>query len=143
MYLVCFNRKDEKPREEYYYGTEAEAMHHASLFDDDDSNLYKNIVVSDETENKVLKVILFDDDGTATCFKDGDIVRLHPDFSSEAERRYLYVLKNINDRMMRGQIVCLNLNMAIPSAETVGLNMIVPTKLGKEDILNAYNNASL
>lgn len=139
MYLVCFNRKDEKPTEEYYYGTETEAMHHTSLFDDDDSNLYKSIVVSDEAENKVLKVILFDDNGTSICFKDGDIVRLHPDFSSEEERRYLYVLKNINDRMMRGQIVCLNTGMIIPSAETVGLNMIVPTNLNIEDILNAEN----
>ena len=112
-------------------------MHHASLFDADDSNLYNNIVVSDETENKVLKMILFDDNGTPTCFKDGDIVRLHPDFSNEAERRYLYVLKNMNDRMMRGQIVCLNTGMIIPSAEIVGLNMIVPTNLNIEDVLNA------
>lgn len=45
MFLVKFVRADDFPDEEYLYHYESEAMHHFSLFDGDDSNLYSLIEV--------------------------------------------------------------------------------------------------
>ena len=124
MFLTKFIRKDGKHDEEYFYHSASDAIGHLSLFIDDESNLYKRIVASDEGKNTVLQILVFDEQGKATSFKNGDVVRLHPDFCSEGERRYLYAITNINDRMMRCTISCLNSGMVIPPSQVVSLNMI-------------------
>ena len=45
MYIVRFVRVDSNPDEEYQYHNESAAMHHFSLFEDDDSGLYSLIEV--------------------------------------------------------------------------------------------------
>ena len=45
MYLVRFERKDEKLDEEYFYHTLCDALVHFMLFSDDDSSLYSRISV--------------------------------------------------------------------------------------------------
>jgi len=139
MYLVNFIRKDGGPNEEYYYHAEKEAVSHMALFAEDNSNLYKCIVVSDESKNKVLQILCFDDEGKATSFKDGDIVRLHPDYCEMEERQFLYMITNINDRTMRAQIGCLNSGLRIPGTETVGLEMITPIDTAINSILHTNN----
>ena len=43
MFVVCFERNDKKPNEEYYYRKKADAQYHIDLFKDDNSKLYKKI----------------------------------------------------------------------------------------------------
>lgn len=43
MFVVCFERNDGKPVEEYYYQLEKDALYHFGLFQNGDSNLYKKI----------------------------------------------------------------------------------------------------
>lgn len=43
MYYLRFIRKDHQPDEEYFYQRECDAMSHFELFENDDSNLYKEI----------------------------------------------------------------------------------------------------
>ena len=43
MLIVRFVRNDEKPDEEYYYNTVAEAIYHIHLFINDTSGLYDRI----------------------------------------------------------------------------------------------------
>lgn len=45
LWIVRFVRKDDKPDEEYYYRSLAEAEHHKNLFLDDDSGLYERIEI--------------------------------------------------------------------------------------------------
>ena len=45
MYMVRFVRRDGKPDEEYYYNSLEAAQNHITLFYDDDSGLYKMILL--------------------------------------------------------------------------------------------------
>ena len=45
MYIVRFVRKDGKADEEYYYQSLNDAEYHFHLFDNDDSGLYKWIML--------------------------------------------------------------------------------------------------
>lgn len=137
MFLTKFVRKDEKPDEDYWYQTAEEALHHLSLFVDDDSDLYKRIVASDEGKNTVLQILTFDAHGKATSFKVEDVVRFKPEFCSEGERKYIFAITNLNDRNMRATIVCLNSGMAIPGSETVELNAIAPVGTTLTEIIAA------
>ncbi len=56
MYIIRFIRRDGKKNEDYWYHTLEEALAHLELFRDDDSGLYKKIVVIDE-EGKVYREI--------------------------------------------------------------------------------------
>ena len=51
MYITRFIRKDGRKNEDYWYHTLEEALAHLELFRDDDSGLYKKILVIDE-ENR-------------------------------------------------------------------------------------------
>lgn len=46
MYVVRFIRKDGLPDEIYYYHKKEDAEYHLHLFDNDDSELYKEILLS-------------------------------------------------------------------------------------------------
>ena len=50
MYTVTFIRADLKPDEIYYYQSESDARFHFSLFHDDDSGLYRSILLKRESE---------------------------------------------------------------------------------------------
>ena len=45
MYIVRFVRRDRKSNEEYYYHSLEAAQDHINLFHDDDSGLYKMILL--------------------------------------------------------------------------------------------------
>lgn len=126
MFLTKFVRKDHQPDEEFWYNNAEDALSHLRLFVNDDSDLYERIIVSDERKRTVLQILIFGADGRITSFKDRDIVRFHHDFCTAGERKYLFVITNIDDRYMRATIICLNSGMVIPAAETVELQMIVP-----------------
>ena len=75
----------------------------------------------------------------ATSFKERDIVRLRTSFcGSDAERRHLYTIENINDRTMRCSISCLNCNTPIPVSEVVGLNMLSPVGMTLDKIIEEH-----
>ena len=71
-YMTGFHRRDGKPREDYYYHTEEEALSHLSLFENDDSGLYDLIEAVDLKNGKQIKVILFN---SADCGKQDAINR--------------------------------------------------------------------
>ena len=142
MFLTKFVRKDGKPDEDYFYNTAEEALHHASLFVEDESNLYKKIVASDERKNTVLQLLVFGEDGKAVSFKEGDVVRLKPEFSSEGERRYIFTVRNINDRTMRLIISCLNSGLSLGSSEAVGVEMVSKVGTTMQEILESASQTS-
>ena len=143
MYMVKFIRKDTKPDEDYFYSNQTDAGAHIELFLNDDSNLYKAIVLSNESENCVQQILLFDENGHATSFKERDIVRLRTSFcGSDAERRHLYTIENINDRTMRCSISCLNCNTPIPVSEVVGLNMLSPVGMTLDKIIEEHTQTT-
>ena len=43
MFIVRFVRKDGHPNEDYYYHLARDALEHFLLFENDDSNLYKEV----------------------------------------------------------------------------------------------------
>jgi len=58
MFSVCFVRNDNKPDEIYYYHQGADARHHLDLFRNDDSGLYKRIILTEVTdENSYEKLV--------------------------------------------------------------------------------------
>ena len=58
-YIVRFERVDYKPAEEYYYRDKEDAANHLQLFLDDDSGLYRRIVIIDLDSNKEIATIAF------------------------------------------------------------------------------------
>ena len=50
MYTVTFLRADNKPDEVYYYQNESDARYHFSLFHNDDSGLYRSILLKRDSE---------------------------------------------------------------------------------------------
>ena len=124
MYITIFNRADGKPSEEYPYRTEVEAVKHLNMFRRDNSEIYKNIAVLDDVTKTVVAVLGFINGQPYDVFRNGDVVRLKPEFCGERERHYIYAVTNINDATGRCTITCLNSGMAISPSETVGLEMI-------------------
>lgn len=50
VFTVKFIRRDKKPNEEYFYHAWEDAEYHFSLFRNDDSNLYEEIVLVQASE---------------------------------------------------------------------------------------------
>ncbi len=45
MYIVRFIRNDEKPNEDYYYISRENAQNHFDLYSQDESKLYRRIMI--------------------------------------------------------------------------------------------------
>lgn len=123
-FLTKFVRKDHKKDEDYWYNTAEEALDHLRKFIEEDSNLYEKIVASDEMKNTVLQILVFNAEGKATSYMEGDVVRFNPAYCKEGERRFICAITNLNDRTMRANIVCLNSGRSLPFSESVGFEMI-------------------
>ncbi len=59
MYIVRFNRRDDSLPEEYYYHHKEDAENHIELFSNDDSGLYTEIYLLEETvgDDVILRVV--------------------------------------------------------------------------------------
>lgn len=55
MFVVIFNRSDEKPDEEYCYYKREDAEYHLGLFLDDDSDIYSKISIVEVDENQEIR----------------------------------------------------------------------------------------
>ena len=138
MFTVRFIRKDKRPDECYNYNALDDAFNHVAAFLDDNSNLYRAIVLSDESENRVCQILWFSEVGRAYSFKERDIVRLRPAFcDSTAARGHLYAVTNLNDKTMRCTITCLNSGLSILPSEVVDLHMVSPVGTTLDDIVGA------
>lgn len=122
MLITRFTKTDGQT-EDYLYNTEQEARDHLNLFLNDDSGLYKNIAVIDETM-RVLCILPFRDGKPDALINEGDIVRLRKEYSHPEERRHLFLVTNINEWSERVNIMCVTSSMALKPVETVGVEMI-------------------
>ena len=115
--------------EDYSYRTEKEAVDHLCLFLDDDSGLYKNIAVLDDS-NYVLHILPFRDGKPENVISHKCIVRLRKEYASpeEIKRNHMFVVTNINENTERLNITCISTDMCIPPTEIVGLDMVKPIK---------------
>ena len=60
MFIVRFERADNKPKEEYFYPTLNDAKFHFNLFKNDDSNLYNTIyLIKSDSNEEILETITF------------------------------------------------------------------------------------
>ena len=50
MYAVTFIRSDHKSDEVYYYQNESDARYHFNLFHNDDSGLYRSILLKKDSQ---------------------------------------------------------------------------------------------
>ncbi len=50
MYTVTFIRADLRPDEVYYYQTDSDARYHFNLFHNDDSGLYRSILLKRDSQ---------------------------------------------------------------------------------------------
>jgi len=50
MYTLTFIRSDFKPDEVYFYQKESDARYHFSLFQNDDSGLYRSILLKNDSQ---------------------------------------------------------------------------------------------
>ena len=66
-------------------------------------------------------------------FKNGDIVRLRPEWCTPNERKHLYSVVNVNDYTRRCKIQCLTCDMVIKPVELVGFEMIEQTGFNAEE----------
>lgn len=130
MDIVRFIRKDNKPNEDYYYHEEIQAKKHFESFKDDNSGLYSRIELLREFKSGngsyIIDVIAFD-----IPFKNGDLVKLVRKWSRPAERKYIYVVANVNELTQRCDIRAVNSNMILVGTETVSFEMI--EKIEKEE----------
>lgn len=129
MYIVRFRGMDRRVDSEYYYNNLTDALKHAELFDDDESGLYRNVAVLEETAKttKVLRIKCFF--GGGNIFDDGMIVSISPAWLSPAEQaqpRHKYVILNMHEEMETATIGDLDTKISLGSSERVGLEMIYP-----------------
>jgi len=75
--------------------------------------------------------------GLILMIKNGDVVRLKPEFCTETERNYIYAVVNINEKTGRCDISCLNSGLALPPTETVMIEMVDLVGTTVEDIINS------
>ena len=122
MYATRFTRYDGRT-ESYVYPTRAEAEAHLALFEDDDSGLYRNIAVIDDT-NTVLTILPFADSKPETTLRVGDRVKYRVAWSTPEERIYVFVIRNMNELTENAVIACLNSLLTLTPTEDVKLNMI-------------------
>ena len=124
MYVTRFTRYDGRT-ENYVYPTRAEAEAHLALFDDDDSGLYRNIAVIDDT-NTVLTILPFSAGKPETTLRVGDRVKYREAWSTPEERKYVFAIRNMNELTENIVVACLNSQLALSPTETVKLEMIEP-----------------
>ena len=86
-------------------------------------NGLRSISVLDKETSTVLYIKVFDDDTTCEL-KDGELVRLKPEYRTENEAHYVFAVSDINENTERCSITCMNGTMMIPSKETVSIDMI-------------------
>ena len=122
MFVTRFSRVTGRV-EDYVYHTREEAEAHLKLFEDDDSGLYRNIAVIDDT-NTVLTILSFTDGKPEKTLRVGDTVKLRKQWASPEEREYVYAIRNLNELTENTIIARLNSRMTLPSTQNVKLNMI-------------------
>lgn len=125
-YCVRFVRKDGQPNEEYFYSDIWSAENHLKKFINDNSGLYRTVSILEVKSNTVLNLLYFENGIYQYQIKMDTFVRLKPKYCSLAERRYIYIVTNINEATERCNIVCASTTGGILIAETVGLEMITP-----------------
>ncbi len=126
MFVTRFSRVTGRA-EDYVYHTREEAEAHLKLFEDDDSGLYRNISVIDDT-NTVLTILPFTDGKPEKTLRVGDTVKLREKWASPEERDYVYAIRNMNELTENTIIASLNSEMTLPPTENVKLNMIEPVQ---------------
>ena len=126
MFITRFVKADGSPNEDYYYHSSQEAVDHMNLFQNDDSGLYKNISVLNEKTNTVICILPFAGGIPKEVIREGSIVRFDHRYCTEGERKYLFVVRNINESSEKLVITCINSKMAISPSEDVGIEMVIP-----------------
>lgn len=126
MFVTRFSRVTGNA-EDYIYHTREEAESHLKLFEHDDSGLYRNISVIDDT-NTVLTILPFTDGRPEKTLRVGDTVKLREQWASPEERGYVYAIRNLNEKTENTIIACLNSRMTLPSTQNVKLGMIEPAE---------------
>ena len=124
MYVTRFTRYDGRT-ENYVYPTREEAEAHCALFVEDDSGLYRNIAVIDDS-NTVLTILPFANGKPETTLRVGDHVKYRDAWSTPEERKYIFAIRNINELTENVIIACLNSQLTLTPTEYVKLNMIEP-----------------
>lgn len=122
MYATRFTRYDGRT-ESYVYPTRAEAEAHLALFEDDDSGLYRNIAVIDDT-NTVLTILPFTAGKPVKALRIGDHVKYRKAWSTPEERKYVFAIRNMNELTEHVVIACLNSQLTLTPTEDVKLYMI-------------------
>ena len=130
MFCTRFTRLD-GGMEDYLYHSRKEAESHLGLFSEDDSGLYKNVAVLEVETNTVYSILPFSNGSPERIIRIGDLVRLRPEYSTRAERKYVYQVTNLNEHTGHTHIVCLNSKLSLLPIETVGIEMIQPVFDGK------------
>jgi len=123
MYITRFIYLDGAKKDFQFLSLE-EAKARMTMFANDETGIYKCMAVLDQGKNNVEAILLFSEGKPLSVISDGDIVRLKDQFSEPDERKYLFVVKNINEVTERIDITCINTNMAIPPTESVGAEMV-------------------
>ena len=123
MYATRFTRNDGRT-ESYVYPTRAEAEAHLALFEDDDSGLYRNIAVIDDT-NTVLTILPFAAGKPEKTLRIGDRVKYRAAWCTPEESKYVFEIRNINELTENIIIACLNSPLTLTPTEDVKLYMIV------------------
>ncbi len=122
MFATRFTRYDGRT-ESYVYPTRAEAEAHLALFEDDDSGLYRNIAVIDDT-NTVLTILPFANGKPETTLRVGDHVKYRDTWATPEERKYVFAIRNINELTENVVIACLNSQLTLTPTEGAKLYMI-------------------
>ena len=127
MYITRFTRVTGST-EDYYYHTQEEAESHLNLFRNDDSGLYRNIAVLDDSST-VLTLLPFASGAPQAILHIGDKVCYREEWSSPEERKYIFEIRNMNEYSENTVIACLNSLMTLTPTEIVKFEMIQPAVL--------------
>ena len=124
MFATRFTRCDGRT-ESYVYPTRGDAEAHLALFLDDDSGLYRNIAVIDDT-NTVLTILPFANGKPEAPLRVGDHVKYREAWSTPEESRYVFEIRNMNELTENVVIACLNSQLTLTPTEDAKLYMIEP-----------------
>lgn len=83
----------------------------------------RSISIIDKRSNTITCIKLFKNE-TSYELKNGDIVRIRPEYRTKEEAQYTFVVSDINENTERCSITCINSGMTIPSKEIVGIEMV-------------------
>lgn len=126
MFDTRFTRVDGRT-EDYVYHTREEAESHLALFEADDSGLYRNIAVIDDT-NTVLTILPFTKGKPEATLRIGDLVKFRKVWSKPEEYRYVFAIRNMNELTENVVVACINSQLTLMPTEDVKLFMIEPVK---------------